>query len=126
MTSEEWEKKARETNYPWMTDDQFECYLMLCDLHFGSHHLPGKVKPCGSGVEMNGHSMSLSTFDFDYLTRAVIMAHDRCIRFCVDPSGPGMLKVQLHKREGREGRMYERHPTMEQAIEDFRSKEPTP
>lgn len=107
-------------HYDWMSDDQFECFEMLCSLFHGAHHVFGSIKPHGSGIENNTRQSGFSTFDFAYLTRAVIMAHDRMIRFTIQPSGPGMLKLVLHKRHKREGQMHERHPTIEKAIEDFR------
>jgi hypothetical protein len=61
----------------------------------------------------------LSTFDFDKLTRAVLVAHDEAIRIDIEPHGRGYFKVWMHPR-GREGGMSERHPTIEQAIAAFR------
>lgn len=108
-------------HYEWMNDDQWECFLMLCDLYRGPHHVRGKVKACGvNGIEINTRLGSFSTFDFNDLTRAVIMAHDRLIRFEIMPSGPGLLKLQFHRRHQREGMMHERHPTIEEAIVDQR------
>lgn len=107
--------------YPWMDADQAECFKMLCDLVGGDHHVSGTVKPHGSGIENNTTATAgFSTFDFSYLTTAVLLAHDRCIRFSIEPSGPRMLKLVFHKRHSREGRMHEKHPTIEQAIEAFR------
>jgi hypothetical protein len=100
----------------WMTDDQWECARMLADLFYGFHHIMGTIKPCGSGIEINSRNGTWSTFDFDGLTRAVVLAHDRMIRFEIDRSGPGLLKIMLHKRHSREGRMQERHPALEEAI----------
>lgn len=114
----------RQNTHSWMNDDQFECFKMLCDLFYGAHHVGGIVKPCGkSGIENNTrYTGSFGTYDFNALTRAVIMAHDRCIRFSIESSGPGMLKLRFHKRHLREGQMHERHPTIEQAISDLRIK----
>ncbi len=106
----------------WMSDDQYECYKMLGDLFLGFHHVTGKLHKSGTGIALNTTRSVFATFDFAYLTRAVIMAHDRMIRFAIEPSGPGMLKLVLHKRHKREGRMHERHPTIEEAIIDFRGK----
>ena len=105
----------------WMTDDQYECYEMLADLYYGWHHIHGKLHEWGTGIRLNTHQTgSMASFDFDGLTRAIVMAHDRMIRFCIEPSGPGMLGLTLHKRHSREGRMSERHPTIEEAIERIR------
>jgi hypothetical protein len=110
----------REHKYQWMTDDQFDCYKMLCDLFGGSHHVHDAVKSAADGIEINKSYCDLATFDFSTLTAAVLMAHDRCIRFSVSSSGPGRLRLMFHKRHKREGSMTERHPTIEQAIEIFR------
>lgn len=63
---------------------------------------------------------SMATYDFDSLTRFVIMAHDECIRFGIETAGPRYLRLTFFNRGGREGLMYSCHPTLEQAIEDFR------
>ncbi|WHI52684.1 hypothetical protein P3339_07970 [Microbulbifer sp. MLAF003] len=107
--------------YSWMSEGQWKCFEMLCDLFGGAHHLSSKVKPHGSGIEINENAFGrFATFDFDHLTRGVVMAHDRAIRFAIEPSGPGLLKLILHFRGCRTGRMYQRHPTMEEAIETVR------
>ena len=121
MTDEEWNKQIRAKQYPWMTDDQFECLLMLADLFHGLHHVFGNIQPSGGGIVINTrHVGSFATFDFDAITRAVVMAHDRMIRFEIAPSGPGMLKLFFHKRHKREGAMHERHPTLEDHVTAIR------
>ncbi len=106
----------------WMSDDQWECYQMLADLFLGYHHITGKLHAWGTGIKLNTTQVgAFATFDFDKLTRAVLLAHDRMIRFEIVPSGPGMLGLILHKRHSREGRMYAYHPTIEEAIERFRA-----
>jgi hypothetical protein len=89
----------------------------------GLHHCP-KIKKSRAGNpyevwETNVYN-DLSTFDFDLLTRLVISCHDECIRATIGSSGPGMVKIQLWPRFGREGSILLRHPTIEQAIESFR------
>jgi hypothetical protein len=103
-----------------MTDNQYECALMLADVFKGFHHVDGEIKPMGSGLQVNLRKQWASTYDFDGLTRAVILAHDRMIRLEIAPSGPGMLKIILHKRHSREGEMHLRHPSMEEAIGTLR------
>lgn len=104
-----------------MTADQAECYRLLCDLVHGEHHLNGIVREHGRGLKISLQFMTLSTFDFDYLTRLVVMAHDRCIRVEIVPSGPRLIGIELHKRHAREGEMHRRHPTIEQAIARIRN-----
>jgi len=111
---------TREERQPyrkeWMSDDQYECAEMFADLFRGWHHVNGPIHEHGTGICHNTHSCRLATFDFDMLTKIVIMSHDRCIRAEITHSGPRMLKIVLHKRHTREGQMHDRHPTMEQAI----------
>jgi hypothetical protein len=59
---------------------------------------------------------SLSTWDDNKLTRIVIASHKYGIRAEVDNYGMRGVKILLHNRVSREGSMYKRHPTIEQAI----------
>ena len=109
----------------WMTDDQYECYEFLADLFCGWHHIHGKLHDWGNGIKLNtSQTGSFATFDFNALTKAVLMAHDLMIRFEITPSGPRMLGLILHKRHAREGMMHERHPSIEEAIESYRKHYP--
>ncbi len=83
----------------------------------GEHHFPSKLTPYGLGWSMS-HFGSLATFDGDDLTRLVLLAHARCIRVQIEQGGPNRLRIAIWKRE-REGSIFERHPTIEQAIEAF-------
>ena len=94
---------------------------MLGDLFFGFHHVTGRLHEWGTGIRLNTTSVGyFATFDFDRLTRTVVMAHDRMIRVEICPSGPGMLGLVLFKRHTREGPMRQRHPTIEEAISAIR------
>lgn len=64
----------------------------------------------------------LSTFDFDALTQLVIRCHDACIRLSISPCNMRYLRLMFHPRVGREGRMFERHPSIEQAVEKVRTR----
>lgn len=120
MSEEEW---LRANRFTWMKDDQFECYQLLGDLFYGFHHVNTQaVKEHGAGIAYS-HYGELSTFDFDHLTRLVMMAHDRSIRASIGPSGPGQIKIILHKRHSRNGRMFERHPTWEEITEKRKAKD---
>ena len=123
MSEAEWLEKLRNDYYQWASDDQWECCLMLFDLVCGQHHLTNKIKPWGDGIEYNTH-IDFSTFDFSRLTTAVFMAHDRCIRFSINSSGPRLLKLCLFKRHGRDGEYWKKHPTLEQAVETYRKTFP--
>lgn len=58
---------------------------------------------------------SWATYDFDALTRLVVLCHDRCIRIEIIPASKGKMRLLFHGRS-RTGGMSERHPTMEQAV----------
>jgi len=91
------------------------------ELYFGEHHLPSKIKNWGNGFLVEDFA-GMATFDFSGLSRFVVMCHDKCIRGEIRPSSPRSMKVIIHKRQGREGGMSERHPTIETAIDNVRSK----
>jgi hypothetical protein len=90
----------------------------------GEHHAPEPMRPFGRGWKVNFYGGQLSTFDFDYLTRLVIHAHDMCYRVEVMQGGPGKVGVAVWKRDTREGGMCDRHPTMEQALAEWRKQRP--
>lgn len=105
-----------------MTEAQRACFDLLCDVFHGEHHAPERIYTFGRGIKCNAESHRLSTFDFDYLTRLVVLAHDACVRVEIVSSGPGRIGLVLHKRAGRTGSSHDRHPTMEEAIERVRPK----
>lgn len=106
-----------------MTDDQWECALLIRDLFHGFHHVNNNFKRYGdSGIQLNTTYGSWASYDYDYLTVAIVLCHDRMIRLEIKPSGPGMLKLCLWKRHVREGKMNEKHPTMEDAVSSIRKK----
>ncbi len=108
-----------------MTPDQAECFDMLCDVFHGEHHAP-EVREFGRGIRGTVYGGQLATFDFDYLTRLVVLAHDRCIRVEVMQGGPGRVGVALWKRKGRDGFISDRHPTIEDAIKRIRPARAVP
>ena len=61
----------------------------------------------------------LSTFDFDLLTRLVVLAHDMAVRIEVRPLSNRYLEILFHPRS-REGDGMHRHPTMEEAVRHVR------
>lgn len=74
----------------------------------GWHHVYGK-KTVGTGVSFNVYG-TLSTFDYNQLTRLVVASHVVRVRAEVAQSGPGMLKVFLHCREDKPDSWSEHHP----------------
>jgi hypothetical protein len=103
-----------------MTPDQQACWQLVCDLVHGEHHAPDAVYSFGRGIKVSLQASKLSTFDFNELTRLVFLAHDRCIRVELCGSSPGRIGLALHKRHHRDGGVYQRHPTLRQAVAEFR------
>lgn len=104
----------------WMSDEQWLCALFLNRLFKGFHHIHAPFREYGKGLCINTSHAYFSTVDYDTLTKAVIMAHNWGVRMEILGSGPGMIKIALWKRYKREGRIAERHPTIEEAIEKYK------
>lgn len=97
-----------------------EATAFFSELYYGEHHIPKhQVFEFGYGWMVKHDRGDLATFDYNDLTRLVLMAHDKCIRVSVSPLNKSVLQIAIWKRQ-REGPMAERHPTLEQAIEKFR------
>lgn len=94
-----------------LTDDQRFCVDVLAVYARGHHHLP-KVTKWGGGVAINWNG-DLATFDFDGLTRLVLLAHANAVRIEIKSSGPGLVKICASRRKpNADGlSMWERHPT---------------
>lgn len=109
-----------KAKYSWATAGQEECIDLYCDLVGGAHNLNGSfIDLGGNGVCIN-QKRSFATYDDNWLTNLVFMAHDRCIRVELQAAGHGNMRVILFKRAGRDGRLMERHPTLEDAIVGYR------
>lgn len=63
---------------------------------------------------------SLSTFDFDRLTRLIILAHEYCVRVEISPCNMQYIKVEMWTRKVRSHRGYHIHPNIETAVFDLR------
>lgn len=89
--------------------------------YFGAHHIPGyKPRQFGSGWYVNHDRGGMATYDFNQLTRLVVLAHDRCIRAEISALTPSMIRIAIWKRK-REGDMAERHPELEDHIKAIRN-----
>lgn len=113
------EDKKPETESKHLTKE--EATAFFAEFYGGEHHFPkGGVKDWGDGYCVIHDQGDLATYDWDKLTRLVLMGHDKCIRVAVYPCAFKTLRIAIWKRK-REGNMSSRHPTLEQAIEKFRS-----
>ena len=124
MSEEEPSYWARRPNSPDRHLTEEEATAFFSKFYRGEHHFPSKIKKFGEGWAMS-HYGSLATFDGADLTRLVLLAHDECIRVQIEQGGPNRLRIEIWKR-AREGPMYARHPTIEQAIESIRGCGPAP
>lgn len=109
------------------TEDQKFCVDVLAKWLGGHHHLPA-VKEWGNGVAIC-YAGDLSTFDFDRLTRLVILAHAKAVRIELNGAAPRYIRIIAHRRKhDPNGEMYERHPTLDdlKAIIDRESLAPKP
>lgn len=87
----------------------------------GEHHFPkGGVKEWGDGFCVVHDQGDLATYDWDKLTRLVLMGHDQCVRVAIYPLAFKTLRIAIWSRV-RDGGLSQRHPTIEEAIERFRS-----
>ncbi len=113
---------ATTTRGGGITMDSFEAraQLVLNAVYRGAHHVPDSLKKEPKFWALSD-ARDFATYDFDLLTRFVFACHDLCVRGSIAPSGPGRIKIVIHDRTGRSGQMYDRHPTIEAAIENYRA-----
>lgn len=64
----------------------------------------------------------LSTYDFDLLTKLVVLCHDNAIRFTVAPANSSHLRLMFHKRTRASAHISERHPSLEDAARGIRER----
>lgn len=90
----------------------------------GLYHIMTKIEKVQwhheRAIEIKFGYTNMSTWDYDRLTRLVILCHDACIRLEIEPHTFNSLRFWFHRRDGREGDTSRRHPTIEQAIERAR------
>lgn len=80
----------------------------------GKHHLQ-KCEQKATHFELVPYG-SLATYDDDRLTLLVLAAHKYGVRAEVTNHGMRGVKVLVHARKARTGRLYERHPTIEEVL----------
>jgi hypothetical protein len=100
-----------------------EATEFFAEIYYGEHHFPTKIKPYGTGWSICDFD-SLSTYDFNKLTRLVFLAHDKCYRLLIRQGGPGTIKIIIWKRYEREGSVEKKHPTLEMAFDSWREDHP--
>ncbi len=105
-----------------------EAIDFFSEFYFGAHHIPGdSPKTVGNHGWAVMHNLGeLATFDYNGLTRLVLMAHDKCIRVSISPVRNGIMKIMIHRRSREDKSIFGGHPTIEQAIEFYNSKKAKP
>lgn len=100
----------------------------FAEAFLGKHHIPSEVRPWCGGWKVNAFAgdLGLSTYDADMLTRLVFLAHDRCIRLSVRQGGPQAVAIVIHQRDTRTGSINHLHPTLDQALANWRMFHPAP
>lgn len=108
-----------------------EAVDFFSSLYLGEHHIPARgycgshgVREFGPGSWYVNHHGDLATHDYDFLTRLVLLAHDKCIRASVENGGPRRVKIVIFKRSGRIGGIAYGHPTIEDALNKWRERHP--
>lgn len=92
------------------------------EFYGGEHHFPRTgINRWGDGFCILHDQGDLATYDYNQLTKLVLMGHERCIRVSIQPHAFKTVRISIWQRE-REGSISHRHPTIEQAIEAFRPK----
>lgn len=99
---------------------------LLNDLYAGIYH----IQPECSRVDWSDeHHIEIvlygcwSSFDYDNLTRLVFLAHDYALRVQMDARANGYIRLMFHRRQ-RNGDLYQRHPSLEQAVQSWRTFNP--
>lgn len=74
------------------------------------------------GVEFVLGQHELATFDYNQLTRLVLVAHENSVRLSVSPCSPRHLKFAMFQREHytKDKPFHAHHPTIYEAIELFK------
>ena len=96
-----------------LSPDQAFCFDALCEFMGGAHHLP-KVYEFESGICINFFG-DLSTYDFDKLTRIVLLAHRDAVRIEIASSGPRMIRIIAHSRQHGDRKLmrsFDWHPSL--------------
>lgn len=115
--------ELREGNdQPWFADFAERAERVVDFAFGGMHHV-------FSARFEDGHLWcsvygSLSTWDFDGLTRLVVAAHEHCVRIDVRPSAPRHLGILISRRvplaDAGTHPMVEGHPTLLEHLEKLK------
>ena len=94
---------------------------LMGELYLGLYHVESKVLRNTDWqdpdfIEIRMWVPDMATWDGNFLTRFVVLCHERCIRGSITPTRKNYVQFLFHPRE-REGSTSRRHPTLEQHLE---------
>lgn len=96
--------------------ERAECVMAAC--FRGLHNHRGKLERHERYWIATCHH-SLSSYDSNDLTRLVLAAHKFHVRVEVQPANIKVLRIMLHDRQREGTATWDRHPTIEDAIENY-------
>jgi hypothetical protein len=70
-------------------------------------------------IEVTVSHHAMATFDYSYLTKAVLLAHHFCLRLAIEGAAPKYIRLVFHPRT-REGDIGHSHPTLDEAVTKFK------
>lgn len=114
-----WLRQARVTDISPLGE---QVANLLGDLFVGIYHLNGAAAMDWANthhIEIRVAHKEWASVDSNLLTKLVFLAHDRCLRVSISPRGHHSLTLLFHSRQ-RDGGIWERHPTLEQAVAEHR------
>lgn len=101
---------------------------LLGEWYYDLYHMDGAILADWSTptyIQIRHHG-ELSTFDNSSLTRLVLLAHREAIRVSISPRSNRYITLMFHPRQAADTsealRMYERHPSIEEAIRTFNAQ----
>lgn len=101
----------KETNLPPLSDDVKDRFGQVVGYAFGGWHHVGDPKRCGTGVKFSTYG-GLATFDFNQLTKLVLISHAVRVRAEIGQGGPRQLNVYLHPRIDKPDSWSDHHPSL--------------
>ena len=85
----------------------------------GEHHIPGPLKEWGTGFAVSIQN-EVASWDFDGMTRLVVMAHDNHVRASLVPKGMSRAYLVIHPRP--QGTGASEHPNLEWNVNRIRGQ----
>lgn len=91
----------------------------------GKHHIPSPLKSFGEGWSTL-YDGEAATYDFDLMTRIVLLSHDKHIRASIHGKSRHRIEIVVWKRDRTHDQRWGHHPTMEEALKAWRKTHKCP